>query len=93
MDLEHDIAGEVVGSDDLTDYDLAHLTTYLRLLDAEEEGADWKDAARTILGLRPQEDEAGSRRCWETHLGRARWMTHTGYKLLLARGRRPAGDS
>ena len=30
----------------LTDYDRAHLRTYLRLLDAAAEGADWAEAAQ-----------------------------------------------
>lgn len=30
----------------LTDYDEEHLITYLRLLDAAEEGADWREVSR-----------------------------------------------
>jgi hypothetical protein len=30
----------------LTTYDEEHLVTYLRLLDADAEGADWRDVAR-----------------------------------------------
>ena len=37
----------------LTPYDERHLVTYLRLLDAAEEGADWREAVRIIFGLDP----------------------------------------
>ena len=30
----------------LTGYDMAHLVTYLRLLDADAEGADWREGGR-----------------------------------------------
>jgi hypothetical protein len=33
----------------LTAYDEQHLVTHLRLLDAEEEGADWQEVARIVL--------------------------------------------
>ena len=36
--------------DKLTDYDERHLSTYLRLLDAADEGADWCEAVRIIFG-------------------------------------------
>jgi hypothetical protein len=32
-----------------TGYDMAHLVTYLRLLDADEEGADWREMAAIVL--------------------------------------------
>jgi len=36
----------------LTAYDHEHLVTYLRLLDAEADGADWQDVARIPAQLR-----------------------------------------
>ena len=65
----------------LTAYDERHLTTYLRLLDADEEGADWREAVRIIFGLDPEHER--SRIVHESHLARARWMTETGYRHLL----------
>src|SRR6266702_7929609 len=35
----------------LTGYDMAHLVTYLRLLDADAEGADWREVAAIVLEL------------------------------------------
>src|SRR6266478_2661478 len=37
----------------LTRYDQQHLVTYLRLLDAEVEGADWRQVARVVLHIDP----------------------------------------
>ena len=68
--------------EELTAYDIRHLVTYLRLLDADYEGADWQEAASIVLGLDPEKDEAGAKRIWVSHLVRARWMTETGHQLL-----------
>jgi hypothetical protein len=36
----------------LTGYDEEHAVTYVRMLDAHEEGADWRDVARIVLRSR-----------------------------------------
>lgn len=82
--LDPEIADAAPWSESLTDYDLDHLVVYLRLLDAQGEGADWREAALLVLRRDPAADEASARRCWETHLKRAEWMTSTGYKDLLS---------
>jgi hypothetical protein len=44
----------------LTPYDHEHLVTYMRLLDADADGADWRDVSRIVLHLardRPRRDE------------------------------------
>lgn len=73
------------GEASVTEYDRAHAATYARLLDAERAGADWREVARLVLGLDPAADEVIARRCHESHLARAHWMTHTGYRQLLLR--------
>jgi Uncharacterized conserved protein (DUF2285) len=75
-----DVAPEANG---LTDYDRQHFATYLRLLDAESEGADWTEVARIVLGIDPKAEPARARRAWESHLARAKWMTEHGYRHLL----------
>lgn len=67
----------------LTDYDRAHLRTYLRLLDAEADGADWREAVAVIFGLDVARDPDRARRLHDSHLDRARWMTEHGYRDLL----------
>lgn len=75
-------------SERLTGYDEAHLTTYLRLLDAEEEGADWREVARIVFGLDVDADPDRAKRVHGSHLARARWMTEAGYRQLLKPGLR-----
>ena len=47
--LDPEIADEVPWADEITSYDEDHFITYLRLLDAEAEGADWREVARIVL--------------------------------------------
>ena len=70
----------------LTGYDEQHLVTYLRLLDASAEGADWREVARIVLHIDPDREPERARRAWETHLARAEWMTNSGYRHLLRGG-------
>jgi type VI secretion system activator RovC-like protein len=70
-------------SAELTAYDERHLATYLRLLDADEEGADWKEAVKIIFGLDPDREPERARIVYDGHLARARWMTQSGYRHLL----------
>jgi hypothetical protein len=37
----------------LAAYDQEHLVTYLRLLDADAEGAEWREVARIVLHIDP----------------------------------------
>ena len=67
----------------LTAYDERHFATYLRLLDADEEGADWQEAVRIIFGLDPDREPERARMVHDSHLARARWMTQAGYRDLL----------
>ena len=69
--------------DVLTRYDHEHLLTYLRLLDADAEGADWAEVARVVLHIDPLHEPERAKRAWESHLARAKWMTKNGYQHLL----------
>jgi hypothetical protein len=40
----------------LTGYDQQHLVTYLRLLDADAEGADWREVAKIVLHIDPERE-------------------------------------
>lgn len=72
----------------LTGYDEQHLVTYLRLLDADAEGADWREVANIVLHIDPEREPERARQAWESHLARAKWMTQSGYRHLL-RGTTP----
>jgi hypothetical protein len=67
----------------LTDYDRAHFTVYLRLLDAADEGVPWEDVARIVLRIDPASHYDRAKRTHDSHLARARWMTEQGYRDLL----------
>ena len=67
----------------LTAYDESHLNVYLRLLDADEVGADWREAATAILGVDPAAEPQRAKALHDRHLARARWMTEVGYAHLL----------
>lgn len=75
----------------LTAYDEKHLIAYLRLLDADAEGADWRDAAVSILRVNIDRDPVRAKSMYDSHLARARWMTEVGYADLLGCGRAPSG--
>ncbi|SEF02720.1 hypothetical protein SAMN05519104_7895 [Rhizobiales bacterium GAS188] len=55
----------------ITVYDESKAIVYLRLLDA-----------RVVLHRDPDEDEARARRCYESHLARAQWMSEQGNQQL-----------
>ncbi|PWB95172.1 DUF2285 domain-containing protein [Methylosinus sporium] len=64
-------------------YDERHLTTYLRLLDAADEGADWGEVVAVIFGIDPEREPERAKTIYESHLARARWMSAAGYRQLL----------
>jgi hypothetical protein len=39
-----------------------------------------------VLHIDPDHEPERARRAWETHLGRAEWMTKNGYQHLLRGG-------
>lgn len=81
--MNPDIADEVPWADSLTDYDQTHLIVYLRLLDANAEGACPEEMARIILGIDPVREAPRARKAVASHLRRAQWMTEHGYRHLL----------
>ena len=50
--LDPDVADVAPSAPTLTAYDQEHVVTYLRLLDADAEGADWREVARIVLASR-----------------------------------------
>jgi hypothetical protein len=70
----------------LTPYDHEHRTTYLRLLNADAEGADWQEVAEIVLHIDPVLEPGRARQAFDSHLARAKWMTEQGYRHLLQGG-------
>lgn len=81
--LKPSIADAPPADECVTVYDLDHLKLYLRLLDAESEGAPLADIAWILLGIDAALEPERAWRVHDTHLGRARWMTEHGYRDLL----------
>jgi hypothetical protein len=67
----------------LTGYDERLSPCYLRLLDAEAEGADWREAVQIIFGIDPVQEPDRAKTVHDSHLTRAHWMTEVGYLYFL----------
>src|SRR3546814_2139655 len=85
--LQPELLPEPPCSDKITDYDYRLLIVYLRLLDAEADGADWADVARIVLHLDPADKPREARAVHAAHLKRARWRSeeHTSELQSLMR--------
>ena len=84
--LDPNVADVAPTNSALTTYDEEHIITYLRLLDADAEGADWREVARLVLHIDPELEPARARTAFDSHLIRAKWMTEQGYRHLLRGG-------
>jgi hypothetical protein len=84
--LDPDVADLAPTDEALTAYDEQHLVTYWRLLDAEADGADWKEVARIVLHIDPDREPARARNAFDSHLARAKWMADHDYRDLLRGG-------
>jgi hypothetical protein len=71
---------------EVTDYDRRHFVTYLRILDALDEGADWREVAKIVLAIDPAIEFERAQLRYASHLARAQWMTKAGYRHLLNKG-------
>ena len=81
--LDPDVEDLAPAEPGITRYDEQHYVTYMRLLDADAEGADWREVARIVLRIDPDREPERARSAYETHLERAKWMTEHGYRHLL----------
>ena len=84
--LDPDVSDTAPSDPALTVYDEDHLVTYLRLLDADAEGADWREVAQLVLHLDRDHESDRARRTFDSHLSRAKWVTEHGYRHLLRGG-------
>ncbi len=63
--------------------DERHFVTYLRLLDAAAENANWREVVSIVFGIDPLTNPEHAKAVHDSHLARAVWMTETGYRHLL----------
>lgn len=66
---------------EVVDYDRRNLALYAALLEADDAGSDWREAASSLmrLDLADKDTEA----CWRSHLERARWIVGEGLGTAL----------
>lgn len=83
VELDPDVDDTAPVGDDITVYDERHFVTYMRLLDAKSDGADWKEVARVVLHRDPVAEETRTYQCWRSHLDRAQWLSREGYRRIL----------
>jgi hypothetical protein len=84
--LDPDVADVAPVDSVLTPYDHEHAITYLRLLDADAEGADWREITQIVLHIDAGREPGRARQAYESHLTRAKWISRWGYRLLLKHG-------
>jgi hypothetical protein len=68
----------------LTEYDREVATVYLRLLDADAAGADWREVSKVVLGVDAAAEPQRAETMHGSHLARARWLRDGGYREFLA---------
>lgn len=85
LPLNPDVADVAPNEPALTAYDEQHAVTYVRLLQADSEGADWRDVARIVLHIDPEREPDRARTAYQSHLSRAKWVTEQG-RLLRGAG-------
>ena len=67
--LDPDVADTAPSDAVLTVYDEEHIITYLRLLDADAQGADWRAVARIVLHLDPEHESDRAGRAFDRVTG------------------------
>jgi hypothetical protein len=76
--LDPNVADSAPEDPALTSYDEQHVVTYMRLLQAESEGADWREVARIVLHIEPEREPDRAHNAYQSHLARAKWLTEEG---------------
>jgi len=56
------------------------------MLDADQEGADWREVSRIVLHIDPEQEPDRARRAFDSHLAQAKWAAQEGYRQLLRGG-------
>jgi hypothetical protein len=79
--VDPDVADMAPNESAMTTYDELHVVTYMRLLQAVSEGADWGDVARIVLHIDPERESDRARGAYQSHLTRAKWLTEQGRLL------------
>lgn len=65
----------------VVNYDRRHLALYAALLEADDAGRNWQDAATSLMQIDVTQGDAEA--CWHSHLERARWIVGDGLGIAL----------
>ena len=84
--LDPDLADTAPSNPVLTVYDEEHLRSRISAPRRHVEGADWREVARLVLHIDPDNEPDRARKAFESNLSRAKWMTEHGYRHLLRGG-------
>jgi hypothetical protein len=49
----------------------------------QTQSADWREVARIVLHIDPEQELERAQRAYDSHLARAKWMARWGYRQLL----------
>ena len=75
------IEWQAPSGNDVLDYDREHIALYAALLEADDAGSDWEDAASSLMHLDVTHENAAA--CWRSHIERARWIVGEGLAAAL----------
>lgn len=84
------LADQPPWTDDLTAYDEAHFTLYMRLLDAIAAGAAEPEICLELLKIDASQEPERAHRRFESHVRRARWFLADGARHLFDRDSYPS---
>ena len=78
------LADEPPWADDrLTAYDQAQFPLYISLLTALTELATEEEICESLFGIDARREPERARKCFMSHVKRARWLTGEGFHLLF----------
>jgi hypothetical protein len=63
LPLDPDVADLSPTGPTLTTYDEEHVVTYIRMLDADREGTDWREVSRIVLHIDPEQGARSGTSC------------------------------
>jgi len=66
---------------EVVEYDRKNLALYAALLEADDAGRDWREAASSLMRLDLADENTEA--CWRSHLERARWIVGEGLGTAL----------
>src|SRR5215831_17625144 len=82
--LNPDVADFAPSVPELTPYDHDHAITYMRMLDADAEGADWREVAQIVLHIDSEREPGRAKLAFESHLARAKMDDKRGIPALAS---------